>query len=306
MTDIGRPGSLSQRLAASIRILVIEDEGDIAEFLRAYFRASGYDLVHHDPDSPEDVIAAVEHHRPDVVLLDYGLRGFSGHDAYRLLRQDEAFAFLPVIVVTADTTAREKSEETATGIDGFVFKPFNVNTLAGLVAERIETARALATTGRDDTLGIMSWDYLRARMTDEVVAPPPGHPVAFALMQLRSTARIRNAAGDEGVAYVVRQVIELAKKRLPTHAVLGRTESDELAVIVSGMDAQDAVVVLDSVLGDVPARIDLPGGADVPVQLAVGLAAYPAHASSADELYMAADAALGDAVTGKRPLQVAI
>src|SRR3954462_13800183 len=77
----GRPGSLTRRLSASKRILTIEDEADIAEFLRAYFRASGYDLVPLDPSSPEEVVGAVDAHRPDVVLLDYGLRGFSGHEA---------------------------------------------------------------------------------------------------------------------------------------------------------------------------------------------------------------------------------
>src|SRR5437763_4744684 len=193
MPDLGRPGSLSRRLSASTRIMVVEDEADIAEFLRAYFRASGYDLVHVDPESAADTVAAVKEYAPDAVLLDYFLRGFSGHEAYRLLRDDEAFAFLPVIVVTADTTAREKSEATASasGIDGFVYKPFNVNTLAALVAERIDAARALAAGGRDDTFGVMSWRYLSARLTDEVMAPPAGHPVSFALVQLRSTSAVR-------------------------------------------------------------------------------------------------------------------
>ena len=117
---------------------------------------------------------------------------------------------------------------------------------------------------------------------------------------------MRDAAGDEGVTYVVRRVVSLARERLPSHAVLGRTETDEIAVIVSGADVDEAAIAFDSVLGDVPSRIQLPGGADVPVHLAIGLAAYPAHAASADELYMAADAALADAVAGRRPLQVAI
>jgi len=306
VSDIGRPGSLSNRLTASTRILVVEDEEDIAEFLRAYFRASGYDLVHVDPQSAEATVAAVEEHAPDAVLLDYRLRGFSGHEAYRLLRSRDAFAFMPVIVVTADATAREATTETATGIDAFVTKPFKVSALAELVAERIDAARELAARGRDDTFGIMSWPYLSARLTDEVVAPPPGHAVSFALVQLRSTAAIRDAAGDDGVTYVLRRVIDLARKRLPRHTVLGRTETDELAVIVSGADADAAATMLDGLLGEVPGRIDLPGGAGVPADLAIGLAAYPAHAASADELYMAADAALADAVDARRPLQVAL
>src|SRR5204862_2585121 len=115
--DLGRPGSLSHRLSASTRILAVEDEEDIAEFLRAYFRASGYDLMHLDPSSPADVVDAIDEHRPDLILLDYRLRGFSGGDAYRLIRSQERFAFVPVIVVTGDAAAQATTADTATGLD---------------------------------------------------------------------------------------------------------------------------------------------------------------------------------------------
>src|SRR3954451_22480915 len=150
MTDAVRPGSLAHRLAATTRILAVEDDDDIAEFLRAYFRASGYDLVRIDPLSAKEVVDAVDEHEPDLVLLDYRLRGFSGHEAYRLLRAQDRFAFVPVIVVTADEGARAESAATASGLDGFVAKPFNVNSLKEVVAECIASARAMAVGGRDE------------------------------------------------------------------------------------------------------------------------------------------------------------
>src|SRR5690242_14349000 len=105
MPDQGRSGSLAHRLAASTRILAVEDEADIAEFLRAYFRASGYDLIHLDPGSPDDVVTAMDEHKPDLVLLDHRLRGFSGSEAYRMVRSLERFSFVPVIIVTGDASA---------------------------------------------------------------------------------------------------------------------------------------------------------------------------------------------------------
>src|SRR4051812_31959468 len=104
-----RRGSLSSRLGADTCLLVVEDDDDIAAFLRAYFRASGYRFERIDPTTPEEVILAMDEHTPDVVLLDYGLRGFSGHDAYRMIRSLDRFAFLPVIVVTADESARSRA-----------------------------------------------------------------------------------------------------------------------------------------------------------------------------------------------------
>jgi DNA-binding response OmpR family regulator len=306
VTDRGRSGSLSNRLSATTRILAVEDEVDIAEFLRAYFRASGYDLIHIDPQSTDDVLDAVERERPDLILLDFGLRGFSGLDAYRRLRGQERFAFLPVIVVTGDATARTKTIATASGLDGFVTKPFNVNTLADLVAERIDAARAMAEAGRDETLGVMTQAYLTARLTDEINSTSADHAVSFALIQLRTLASIQRDAGQDGVAYVVRRLIDVLRAHLPDETVVGRTDTDELALLLSGPPLGDVEPQLAAALAATPDKIDLPGGAIVSVELAAGLAAFPQHAGSVDELYMAADAALADAVDAGADLRVAM
>ncbi|HEV3226788.1 MAG TPA: response regulator [Acidimicrobiales bacterium] len=306
MPDRGRPGSLSYRLSATTRILAVEDEDDIAEFLRAYFRASGYDLVHVDPASAQEVVDAVDEHKPDLILLDYGLRGFSGHEAYRLLRSHERFAFLPVVVVTGDASAREKTADTASGLDGFVAKPFNVNTLADLVAARIDAARDMAEAGRDETFGVMTQAYLTARLSDEINGATPNHAVCFALVQVRSLGRIRRDAGTDGVTYVVRKLIDIARDHLPTESILGRTDTNELAVLVSGPKVGAIEPLLAAALAATPSTMDLPGGATVDVELAAGLASFPEHAGSVDELYVAAEAALADAVDGDAALRVAM
>src|SRR3954468_14453457 len=232
MPDQGRPGSLAHRLVASTRILVVEDEADIAEFLRAYFRASGYDLIHLDPRDADDVVTTIDDCRPDLVLLDYRLRGFNSDEAYRAIRACERFAFMPVIVVTGDAAARTKVAGSAAAIDGFVTKPFNVNTLAELVAEHIDSARASAEAGRDLTLGVMTQADLSARLHHEIHDPQPPQPVSFALVQLRSRAAIQAVAGAEGLTFVLRELIAIVRDLLPDGAVLGRTDSNELAVVL--------------------------------------------------------------------------
>ena len=64
MPEEPRLGSVARRLAATERVLVVEDEHDIADFLRAYFRAAGYDFVHIDPDTPLGVLDALDEHSP--------------------------------------------------------------------------------------------------------------------------------------------------------------------------------------------------------------------------------------------------
>ncbi len=144
MTNSPR-GSITARLTASTRVLVIEDSVDIAEFLRAYFRASGYQLDHIDPESPEAALEAARSLDPSVILLDVTLRGFSGLEVYRLLHGDPAFVRVPVILVTGDSQARLRAVGLARDIDGHVSKPFSVGALATLVAELVAAAQAVTT-----------------------------------------------------------------------------------------------------------------------------------------------------------------
>jgi PleD family two-component response regulator len=307
MPDDGRLGSVARRLAATRREQSIEDERDIADFLRAYFRASGYDLVHVDPDTTLEVLDAIDEHRPDCVLLDLGLRGFNGAEAYRLLRTEDRYAYTPVIVVSARSDAGRLVDPAAGGLDAIVSKPFNVNTLADLVAERIERAEKLREIGHNDALDLPSPDYLEARLSDEVaLAQESGAPVTFALVRLRSLPEIVRTAGDDGTAYVVRDLLRRARDLLTGDAVLALSRRDELAIVLPDTDETRAIRRLGDALHAIGTTTRLPGGADVPVELSCGLATFPTHALDADGLYMAADAALADAVDRRERLVVSL
>ena len=298
-------GSVARRLAATERVLVVEDEHDIADFLRAYFRASGYDLVHIDPDTPLAVLDALDEHSPDCVLLDLNLRGFNGAEAYRLLRTDQRYALLPVIVVSARPDARELLEAVG-GVDAFVTKPFNVNSLADLVAERIASAARLrAESGTDPVTGLLGHEYVEARLLDELTVAAPERSAAFALAQLRSMEEITTAVGRDGRDYVAKELVRRVKELLPVDAALGLTRSSELAILLPATDSAEASAVLRRTLAEL-GEVTLPGGAEVPLRVAVGLACYPEHAADADGLYMAADAALAEAIERNHALMVAI
>ena len=306
MPDDHRLGSVARRLAATQRVMVVEDEHDIADFLRAYFRASGYDLVHVDPDTPLAVLDALDAHDPDCVLLDLNLRGFSGAEAYKLIRTDARYALLPVIIVSARPDAQELVPSRG-GIDAFVTKPFNVNTLADLVMERISSAAELReAAGEDEITGLLGQEYVEARLADELTVAAPDQPASLVLVQLRSLPEILASVGGDGVSYVARDLIRRAGALLPDDAALGLTNNLELAVLLPGMEADDAARLLRGALDAIGRSIQLPGGADVPLRFAVGIAAYPEHASDADGLYMATDSALADAISKDQDLVVSI
>lgn len=305
MQDESKLGPVARRLSATQRVLCVEDEADIASFLRAYFRAAGYDLVHIDPDDAEAVMAAVEEYRPDCILLDLRLRTFSGVEAYRLLRAQDRWAFVPVIMVSAHAEA-DPEFETQRGLDAFVAKPFNTNLLADLVRERLVAAADLAERGRHRELPAMSQDYLEARLTDEIALSGPAGTFSFALVRLLSREHILGEVGQRGLTHVVETLVERARDGLPGGAVIGITSTDELAVVFPALDIDRAEATLSSTLTAVAGDFEFPGGATVTVDVGCGLASYPASALDTDGLFMAADAAMAEAVESGQLLRRAL
>jgi GGDEF domain-containing protein len=212
---------------------------------------------------------------------------------------------LPVIVVSARPDARELLSGIG-GVDGFVTKPFNVNTLADLVAERIASAAQLRKgTPSDPVTGLLGQDYVEARLVDELTVVAPDRPAAFALVRLVSAAEITTEVGAHGTEYVVRELVKRVRELLPPEAALGLTHGAELSILLPGCSSAHAVDLLQDAARQID-EVQLPGGALVTTRLAFGVAAYPEHAAAPDELYMAADGALTDAVERGRPYVVAL
>lgn len=299
-------GSVAARLAATRSVLVIEDERDIAEFLGAWFKASGYAIVHVDPGSPDEAVAAVAEHRPSCILLDLGLRGFSGLTVYRRLRADPAFAAVPVIIITADATARRHTSELAEGLDDFVAKPFDVRALGDLVAERIEAGEALAERLAEEDSSVGAADWAQGRLVDEVeLARRTGGTVAFALVALGGARAAIESFGEEAVRFVSRRVAERLREGLGAGATIGRAD-DEVLVVLPDTDAAAAEKLLVDAVAAAGDEVVLPGGGVIDPRLGAGLAVYPDHGQNADEVYMAADAVAVDALRDRRPVVAAL
>jgi CheY-like chemotaxis protein len=264
-----KPGSLANRLDASMAVMVVEDEPDIANFLAAFFRASGMDMIHVNPRTADEVITAAEKHAISCMLLDISLDRLSGLDVLADLRKHKTLASLPVIVVSAYTDSKTVNRARELGITAYVPKPFSVGNLFEEVMAIVAGDGAL----RDS--GVLGRSDLEGEL-DLALTAGELEPVGFALVRVRGA---------------VEPVAQALSAGLPRDAVLGRSAPDELAVLLPGVDATGAVEVITRALA---------GHAAV-----AGVAAAPDHATTSDELYMAADAALAEADERGRPVAVA-
>jgi signal transduction histidine kinase/ActR/RegA family two-component response regulator len=82
-------------------------------------------------------------HRPAVILLDLHLPDMTGAEVLRELRSDDVTKSIPVIVVTADATARQRQSLLASGACAYVTKPFDVQQMLGAITSALGNPAAL-------------------------------------------------------------------------------------------------------------------------------------------------------------------
>ena len=118
------PASAS-RPSAAVKILVVEDERDLALGIRANLEVEGYEVS--IANTGEAVFAEVSRSNPDVIILDLMLPGMSGYDVLAQLRRDGSDVL--VLILSARGEEIDKVRGFRTGADDYVTKPFGVMEL---------------------------------------------------------------------------------------------------------------------------------------------------------------------------------
>jgi len=109
------------------RVLVVEDEDNIALALDYLMTREGYD--HDRVADGGAALPKIRAMRPDLVVLDVMLPGVSGYDICRDVRGDPALREVKILMMTARGSSVERRRGQAIGADGFITKPFELKEL---------------------------------------------------------------------------------------------------------------------------------------------------------------------------------
>jgi len=123
-----KPSATGGRVA---RVLVVEDEPDVAEMLRYNLGKEGYDV--RVANNGTDALRQVKEVRPDVILLDIMVPQLNGWEICRRLKQDRETQAIPVIMVTGRVEEGDKVLGFEMGADDYVTKPFSPRELVARV-----------------------------------------------------------------------------------------------------------------------------------------------------------------------------
>ncbi|CAK0742870.1 two-component system, sensor histidine kinase and response regulator [Gammaproteobacteria bacterium] len=144
------------RRLTGARVLVVEDNTINQQVIRGLLKRWG--IVIEIANHGQEALDRLAGERFDVVLMDVHMPGMDGLEATRRIRQNTAWATLPVIALTAGVTAEEKERVLASGMNGFLGKPINQEELAATllrwIPERIKNAAVLVSTPSRSSLAL--------------------------------------------------------------------------------------------------------------------------------------------------------
>jgi CheY-like chemotaxis protein len=113
-------------------VLIVEDDADLREILQLALDAEGY-AVDAAENGLEAIVSLAFGERPDAVLLNLHMPVLSGAELLEAVRDDPAWAKLPVVVMTGAPV----TPEVARRVDAVLLKPFEIEALTSAIDDAV-------------------------------------------------------------------------------------------------------------------------------------------------------------------------
>jgi EAL domain-containing protein (putative c-di-GMP-specific phosphodiesterase class I)/CheY-like chemotaxis protein len=193
------PGPLERH--AGMSVLIVDDNPSNVALLKALLDEQGMYRVYSETDARQVPQQLVDNN-PDLVLLDLHMPYVDGHEVLRQIQRFAAGSYLPVLVLTADTTATARDRALGNGAQDYLTKPIDNVETALRIANLLQT-RQLFTALR----------HARTPTTDR---PRWGVDAA------RTRERILGVLDAKSIAPVYQPVVDIASRITIGHEGLSR------------------------------------------------------------------------------------
>ncbi len=140
----GASWQANQEKQPLLKVLVIDDEENIIEFIRLGLRYEGFQVE--SASDGEQGVTAAQRINPDLVILDVMMPGIDGLEVCRRLRANPTTRDVPILMLTAKDEVRDRIIGLKTGADDYLTKPFDFDELLERIRAILRRSRAKATT----------------------------------------------------------------------------------------------------------------------------------------------------------------
>jgi diguanylate cyclase (GGDEF)-like protein len=290
---------MAQHAAEPNRILIVEDQCELANSYAAVLQAAGMLTV--VVNDPLQVMQPLVEFRPDLILLDMYMPNCDGMTLAAVIRQQEDFVGIPIVFLSAETNRDMQLAAMQLGADDFLSKPIIPDYLMSAVSNRVQRARSLRSLMiRDSLTGLFNHTATKERLEAEIIrAHRDRKPLSFALLDIDLFKQVNDTYGHPTGDWVLKSLARLLQQRLRRTDIIGRYGGEEFAVVLPGTEGPVAAKVLDEIRAGLAHIHHHAEDRDFTVTFSCGVASFPDYAEAA-WLTNAADKALYAAKHGGR------
>ena len=120
------------------KILIVEDNEMYRDMLARRLTHDGYSVVACEDGAEGVELASRE--QPDIILMDMGLPVMDGLEATKSIKSDDKTAVIPIIILTAQITAKDRENAFSAGCNDFATKPIEIRRLLSKIEKLLNSA----------------------------------------------------------------------------------------------------------------------------------------------------------------------
>lgn len=121
---------------AKKRILLVDDEPELVDMVKIRLESNGYEVS--TAYEGQEALDKARKVKPDLIILDLMLPKIDGYKVCRLLKFDEKYKHIPILMFTARAQDSDKKIGAEVGADDYVTKPFEPQVLLGKIKELLK------------------------------------------------------------------------------------------------------------------------------------------------------------------------
>lgn len=302
LVDVLDPLTLTEE--EPFRVLIIDDDKSMARYSETILENAG--MIAESVTNPLSVLDRLDAFAPELVLVDLYMPQCDGHELAAVIRQQEAFAGLPIVFLSGERDVDRQLGALDHGGDDFLIKPIRPHHLIAAVrmrARRFRTLRSLMV--RDSLTGLLNHTTTMQFLTTEIArARRNSQPLSVAALDIDHFKAVNDTHGHAIGDQVIKGLARLLRQRLRSTDAIGRMGGEEFAAILPGTPLAQAETVFEEIR-DAFSRIrNVTASAEFSSTLSCGVAVLEGDGTPAS-LMEAADHALYIAKRGGRNRVVA-
>ena len=277
-------------------VLVVDDEPDKRMLLQVALQMAGYAV-----ETAQDgaaALVAIESNPPDLIVTDVMMPVMDGFELARRVRANAQTRFIPMIIQTA---ARDGAEDLRLGAEagalGYITDPTDLDLLLARARTLLDFKNYLDTCEEaaftDHLTGLANRRRFERQMEREIDRTRRyGRPFCLLILDIDHFKAVNDSYGHEVGDEVLRRLAKILQAGTRGIDSASRVGGEEFAILLTETNMQAGEEVAERLRAAVE-RAEVHATARITASL--GIAEFPGSASTAQELFSAADAAMYDA-----------